>query len=308
MIDLDDIRSFVAVVESGGFNRAAQSLGVSKSIVSRRIARMETDLGARLINRSTRGISATEAGLEFKARCGRILAELEEARDAVATYAGGDVTGRLRLAAPLAFGQRYLGPILTELAGRHPRLEIDVSFSERAVDLISEHYDAAIRLFELRDPSLIARRIAPVRPFIVASPDYLARNGRPEKPEDLLSHDCIIYSGRHIPEWKFRAGKRIVSIRPNGRLLTDNAEVHLGWTIAGFGVAELPSFIVSDEIRKGTLVPLLVEYYLDEGAIYVVRPPGPHVPAKVRALIEIMLERLGGEGSAAYPPVLQAGE
>ena len=178
MIDLDDLRSLVEVVESGGFNRAARRLGVSKSIVSRRIARLEADLGTRLLSRTTRGISPTEAGLEFKARGERILAELDEAREAVAQQAG--VVGRLRLSAPLSFGVRHVAPVLAEMAQRHPRLELDVSYSDRIVDLIGERFDAAIRIGTLQDSSLVARRIAPVRAVLVASPDYLARHGRPD--------------------------------------------------------------------------------------------------------------------------------
>lgn len=294
MTDLDDLRSFVEVVESGGFNRAARRLGVSKSIVSRRIARMEADLGTRLITRTTRGICATEAGLEFKQRSERILSEFDEAREAVARHAG-EVVGRLRLSAPLNFGQRYLAPVLSELARRHPRLELEVSFSDRGVDLIGERYDAAVRLFELRDSSLIARRIASVRPFIVASPDYLARNGCPKTPEDLHAHACLIYSGRSAPDWKFHAGKRTISVRPNGRLFSDNGEVMLNWAISGLGIAELPSFMAADAIESGALVPLLLDYPMDTGAVYVVRPPGPYVPGKVRALIDIMVERFRGE-------------
>jgi DNA-binding transcriptional LysR family regulator len=145
VMDLDDLGSFVEVVESGGFNRAARRLGISKSIVSRRIARLEAELGTRLLSRTTRGISPTEAGLELKTRGERILAELEEAREAVAQQSGG-VVGRLRLSAPLSFGVRHVVPVLAEMAQRHPRLEMDVSYSDRLVDLIGERFDAAIRI------------------------------------------------------------------------------------------------------------------------------------------------------------------
>src|ERR1700754_5266779 len=145
MIELEDLRAFVEVVESGGFNRATKRLGISKSMVSRRITRLEADLGARLLNRTTRGISPTEAGLEFKIRSERILAELGEAQEAVA-HQGGEVVGRLRVSAPFSFGVRYIAPILTEIAERHPRLEMDVSYSDRMVDLIGERFDAAIRI------------------------------------------------------------------------------------------------------------------------------------------------------------------
>jgi DNA-binding transcriptional LysR family regulator len=158
--DLEDLRSFVEVVESGGFNRAAERLGISKSMVSRRIARLEAALGTRLLSRTTRGISPTEAGLEFKARSERILADLEEAREAVAQQGGG-VTGRLHLSAPLSFGTRHVAPALAEMARRHPRVELDVSYSDRTVDLIGERFDAAIRIGVLKDSSLVARKIAP---------------------------------------------------------------------------------------------------------------------------------------------------
>ena len=169
MSELDDIRSFIAVVDAGGFGRASRSLGLSKSIVSRRIARLEADLGTRLLSRTTRGISPTEAGLEFKARGERILAELNEAREAVAQQAGG-VSGRLRLTMPLTFGIRHVTPVLTELARRHPRLEIDAEASDRQVDLIGERFDMAVRIGVLKDSSLVARRIASVRGIVVGSP------------------------------------------------------------------------------------------------------------------------------------------
>src|SRR5262245_1426204 len=223
MSELDDLRSFVEVVDTGGFNRAARRLGVSKSIVSRRIARMEAELGTRLLSRTTRGISPTEAGLEFKLRSERILAEFDEAREAVAQQAG-EVAGRLRLSAPLAFGVRHIAPVLADLAKRHPRLELDVSYSDRLVDLIAERFDAAIRIGLLRDSSLVARRIAPARSVVVASPDYLARKGRPAAPGDLTAHDCLIYTGGIGADWQFCSGKRTVSVRPNGRLRSDSGE------------------------------------------------------------------------------------
>jgi DNA-binding transcriptional LysR family regulator len=293
MSELEDLRSFVEVVDSGGFNRAAKRMGVSKSIVSRRIARMEADLGTRLISRTTRGISPTEPGLEFKLRADRILAELDEAREAVAQQAG-EVAGRLRLSAPLVFGVRHLAPVLGELARKHPRLELDVSYSDRLVDLIGERFDAAVRIGTLRDSSLVARRIAPVRAVVVASPDYVSRRSAPKTPEDLLDHECLIYTGRLSADWEYRVGKRLVAVRPSGRLRTDNGEAMVAWAIAGLGIAEAPSFLVSDALEAGALVPLLQDYPGPETAIHVVRPPGSHVPGKVRVLIDTLVERFGG--------------
>jgi DNA-binding transcriptional LysR family regulator len=293
MTELEDLRSFVEVVESGGLNRAAARLGVSKSIVSRRITRLEADLGARLLSRSTRGISPTEAGIEFKARCDRILADLEEARDAVARQ-GGSVRGRLRLSAPLAFGVRHLTPILEELARRHPALELDVSYTDRVVDLIGERYDAAVRIGSLRDSSLVARRIAPVHAVVVASPDYLSRRGRPSTPQELTRHECLIYTGSLVPEWPFQSGKRRIAIRPEGRLRSDSGEAILQWAIAGLGIANTPSFLAADAIESGALVPLLLDHPQPEFGLHIVRPPGTRVPGKVRVLIDTLVERFGG--------------
>lgn len=289
MSELDDIRSFIAVVDAGGFGRASRSLGLSKSIVSRRIARLEADLGTRLLSRTTRGISPTEAGLEFKARGERILAELNEAREAVAQQAGG-VSGRLRLTMPLTFGIRHVTPVLTELARRHPRLEIDAEASDRQVDLIGERFDMAVRIGVLKDSSLVARKIAAVRGVVVGSPDYFSRHGRPETPDELTGHECLIYTGTPVPDWNFRVGRRTVSIRPNGRLRSDSGETLLQWAEAGLGLAVLPTFIAGEAIRAGRLQHALWHYSLPESGLYVVRPPGAYVPGKVRVLTDLLVE------------------
>jgi DNA-binding transcriptional LysR family regulator len=293
MSEIDDIRSFVAVVDAGGFGRAARSLGLSKSIVSRRIAKLEADLGTRLLSRTTRGVAATEAGLEFKARGERILSDLAEAREAVAQQAGG-VAGRLRLSMPLSFGFRHLAPVLAELAQRHPRLELDVEASDRQVDLIGERFDAAIRIGVLQDSTLVARRIASVRGAVLGSPDYFARHGRPETPLDLAGHDCLLYTGTASLEWSFRMGRRSISVRPSGRLRSDNGDTLLRWAEAGLGLTVLPTFIASDAIRAGTLEHILWQYPMPERGLYIVRPPGAYVSGKVRALTDLLVERFGG--------------
>ena len=292
MSEMDDLRSFVEVIRGGGYSRAARQLGLSKSIISRRIARLEAGLGTRLLDRTTRGMSPTDAGSELWVRAERILADYEEARDVVAKRGGG-IVGPLRLAAPLAFGLRHIAPIVTDMAALHPGLELDVSYSDKFVDLIEERFDAAIRIGNLRDSSLVARRLAPARSVIVASPDYLDRKGRPKVPRDLSEHECLEYFGRMASEWRFRDGERWLTVRVKGRLRSDNGDAILLWAVAGLGVANLPGFLVADAIEAGRLEVLLPSFPGPEYAIHVLRPPGAYVPGKVRLLIDFLVERLG---------------
>ncbi|QCO19504.1 LysR family transcriptional regulator (plasmid) [Azospirillum brasilense] len=293
MPEFADLKSFVEIVDSGGFNRAAHRLGISKSILSRRMARLEAELGTRLLSRTTRGISPTDAGLEFKARCERILADLEDARDSIAQRGGGMI-GRLRLSVPAAF-VHHMAPVLADLARLHPRLAMDVSYSDRIADLIGERFDAAVRIGTLRDSSLVARRIAPVRAVLVASPEYIGRHGRPDAPPDLAAHECLIYSGAVQTEWRFRSGKNWLSVRPEGRLRTDSGDAIVQWALAGLGIAAVPLFLVSEFIASGRLEALLLDYDMPEHGLYVLRPPGPHVLGKVRILIDTLVARFGGE-------------
>jgi len=292
VFDLDDIRAFAEVAEAGGFGRAGRALGLSKSMVSRRVARLEAELGAQLLSRTTRGVVVTEAGVAFKAHADRVLAELEAAREAVADQ-GGEVVGKLRVAAPLSFGITHLAPVLAELAVRHPRLQVDAAYADRTVDLIGERYDAAIRMGVLKDSSLIARKIAPIKAVCVASPAYLARRGTPQVPADLEGHDAVT-----LPEelWRFGVGRREVVIRPKARVRADIGPALIEAVVAGLGVAVLPTFLAGPRLDTGELVPLLLDYPLPEAGLYVVRPPpaGP-MTGKVRALTDILMEHFGGE-------------
>ena len=198
MSELDDIRAFLAVVETGGFGRAAKRLNLAKSIVSRRISRLEAGLGTPLLSRTARGIYPTEAGVEFKESSRRILDELEEARASIAQRSGG-VVGRVRLSVPLSFGVLHIAPILGELALQYPKLEIEAEFTDRIVDLTGERFDLAIRIGQLKDSSLVARRIAPIRAVLLASPGYIEEHGAPATPEDLARHECLTTLDRALP-------------------------------------------------------------------------------------------------------------
>lgn len=292
MLDLEDIRAFVEVVEAGGFGRAGQRLNLSKSMVSRRVSRLEAELGAQLLSRTTRGVAVTEAGAEFKERADRVLSELEAAREDLAQR-GEEVVGTLRISAPLSFGMTYMAPVLAEFAARHPKLQVDASYSDRFVDLIGERYDVAVRIGALPDSSLVARKIAPIRAAVVASPAWLEKNGTPNRPEDLEGCEAIMQSNE---VWRFQDGRKTITVRPNGRFKADAGPALLAGVVAGLGVAMLPTFLAGPAIERGEVVPLLLDYASWEGGLYIVRPPpASHMPAKVRALTELLLERFGGE-------------
>jgi DNA-binding transcriptional LysR family regulator len=289
-MEIEDIQAFVAVADAGGLTPAAGRLGVSKSIVSRRIARLEKTLRARLLTRTTRGTSLTEAGATFREHATRIAAEADAARDAIST--SGKVRGRLRVATPLSFGATHFAPVLAELATRHPELEIQASYSDRRVDLLTEGFDAAIRLGQLEETNLVARRIATFGGSLVASPAYLATHPAPRTPADLVTHDAV---ARVNDEWPLQHGDRTIRIHPRARFTADNGAALVPAVLAGLGIAMLPTFLVGEQIARGELVVLLPDYPMPEAGVYVVRPPGGSAPCKVRVLIDIMVEKFGNK-------------
>lgn len=292
MQDLNDVRAFLEVSRSGSFGQAARVLGLSKSMVSRRIVRLERSLGAQLLNRTTRGVVVTEAGATFVNHAQRALAELETARDAL-RQEGGEVEGQLRIAAPLSFGATHVAPVLAELALRHPRLRLYTSYSDRRVDLMAERYDVAIRLGALPDSSLVARRVAPMYGALVAAPAYLARHGTPHTLAELATHEAVIQG---TTSWRLHDGRREHHVSVHGRFESDSGEATLAATLAGVGIAMLPTFLAGEHIGAGRLVVLLTQYRIPEFGLYVVRPPpATHTPRTIRVLTEILVEKFGGE-------------
>lgn len=292
MQNLEDVLAFVRVVETGGFSRAAERMGLSKSIVSRRVARLEADLGVRLLNRTTRGIAPTEAGLEFKTRCVEILNELEAAREAVACRER-DIAGTLRLAVPLSFGIARLAPAIAAFAEKYPRVAVDLSVSDRFVDLVAEGFDAAIRIGVLADTSLMSRRLGAMQTIVVASPAYLASHTAPERPQALAKHDCLIYSGGSRETWQFRVNRKWQSIRPQGRFRADNGEVLRAAVLAGLGITALPDFLVAECVARGALVQILKDYPMPEAGIHLLRPAGGEASARLTALADQLAEWFG---------------
>ena len=289
---LQDLQVFIEVADAGGVSPGARRLGISKSIVSRRIARLEDVLGVQLVSRTTRGATLTEAGVTFRNHAIQIIAELNAAQDAISPE--GELHGLLRVAAPLSFGPMHLAPVLAELAKRHPMLRVYASYSDRFVDLVEEGFDAAIRLGYLPDSNLVARRICALGGKFVASPDYVERCGAPRTPDELLDHEALMQS---TEVWRFVDRGKLIALRPHGRFKADNGEALLAAALAGLGVAALPNFLIEPHLMSGALVPVLINYPPPEAGLFVVRPPGQFPPRKVRALTDILIEYFGGPGS-----------
>src|SRR5262245_24463512 len=216
-MDLDDLRTFVEVADAGGVSPGARRLGISKSIVSRRLSRLEEALGVQLLSRTTRGAALTEAGASFREHAARITSEIDTAQDAVSPE--GDVRGLLRVAAPLSFGPTHLAPVLAELARRHPMLHVHAAYSDRFVDLVGEGFDAGVRLGYLPDSNLVARRICAIGGKLVASPRYIAAHGAPERPDDLQNHEALMQG---TEAWRLLHRGKTLVLRPRGRFKADN--------------------------------------------------------------------------------------
>jgi DNA-binding transcriptional LysR family regulator len=287
-LDIEDLQTFVEVADAGGVSPAARRLGVSKSIVSRRLFRLEADLGVQLVARTTRGAALTEAGMTFRDHAARVCAEIDIARETI--LPAGDLRGRLRIAAPLSFGPTVLAPVFAELARRHPRLHVHTCYSDRFVDLIGEGFDCGIRVGYLQDSTLIARRVGPIHGKLIASPEYIKTHGAPETPEELLSHQALMQG---TETWQFTDGDKTVSIHPQGRFKADDGAALAVAATAGLGIAWLPACLVDDYLSSGALVPVMTRYPPPTAGLFVVRPPGQHPARKVRVLTELLIERLG---------------
>lgn len=280
MSRLDEMQTFVRIVDAGSITTAADQMGIAKSGVSRRLVELEQRLGVRLINRTTRRSSLTDAGRAYYQGAVRVLADFEELDQSVAEQEAA-LEGRLRLALPLSFGLCHLSPAIEEFARANPGLELQLDFSDRLVDLVEGGFDLAIRIAQLGDSSLQARRICPVRLLYCASPEYISRNGRPQTPDDLKQHQFLRYDAGD-PQ---RLGKTRISAN-NGDFLVDMA-------IAGHGIVATPSFIAWKAIAAGDLVTLLDEHRPEPLAAYAVYSQNRYLSRRARALIDFLVERFG---------------
>ncbi|MEM9965537.1 MAG: LysR family transcriptional regulator [Asticcacaulis sp.] len=289
-VSLEDLQAFFLVVETGSFARAADRMGVAKSIVSRRVSSLETALKARLLTRTARGTQATDVGLIYYEKAREALAQLEAAQEAVAE-AVYEVAGPIMLSAPLSFGVTHLSKVLAEFAATYPRVELDIGFDDRRVDVLGGGYDLVVRIGEMGDSALVARRIGLINAVLVASPDYLARAGRPENLAALNGREGLIYTNVSQGDiWRFGE----TSVKMRSRLRSDSGEMLLCAAVAGLGIAILPGFIAAKAIADGTLEVLLPEQAMTS-PLQAVMPPGRAKTARVRALVDYLALRFSGE-------------
>jgi DNA-binding transcriptional LysR family regulator len=283
MDQLSAMRVYVRVVDELSFTAAARALGLPRSSVSRQIAALEEHLGARLLNRSTRTMALTEVGRGYYERCVRILSDLDEAEAAV-TSLQTSPRGTLRVTAPLSFGQLYLGPPIARFLTRFEDVDVEVSLSDRVVDVVEEGFDVAVRIGRLPDSTLIARKLGSDSAVLCAAPAYLARRGTPRSLVDLRAHDCLRYAFQTMG-WRTADGE-VIAVK--GRMLSNNGELLREAALAGHGVLLSPTFIVGPDLDRGALVRVLPDVAFDEAGIYAVYAHSRHLSAKVRHFVDFL--------------------
>lgn len=291
MDKLSRIKVFVQVVETGSFSAASERLGITRAAVSKSVSQLEELLGGRLLNRTTRHVSTTESGAIYFARCKEILEHLEEADDIVSGLSGKP-KGTLRISAPSVFAQRHLIPLLSEFTRLYPAVKVDINVSDHYVDLVGEGYDLAVRVSELDNSELIARRLTCCKHVIVAAPEYLDNAPPLLTPDDLKDHACVLYAYTAGGKWPFTKEGLDHSVKIVPMLVSNNPEVLLEAAIHGMGVTIMPTFIASDAIVNGNLKIVLQDYETLNIGIYVVYLSRRYLPSKVRVFVDFLKEKI----------------
>ena len=285
---------FAKVVEFESFSKAADDLGLSKSSVSKQIAGLEERLGARLLNRTTRRLSVTNAGARLYERCQSIVAEIEAA-ELEAGQLHSRPTGVLRVTAGMSLGHLHLAPALSTFLESYPELDMELALNDRIVDLIDEGYDLALRIGELETSSMMQRRLSDIRLMTVASPDYLNRHGEPKHPGELVNHACISYSYVWAGSaWRFKIPNRSHRVRINPRIQVNNGDAMARMAEAGTGITQLPSFLVYEGLRDGKLEPILAGFEPPPLGLYAVYPQSRNLSVKVRVFIDFLVKHFAG--------------
>jgi len=292
---LTGMRVFTTVVDLGSFAKAAEKLDLSRGMTSRYVAQVEAHLGVRLLNRTTRRLSLTEAGHDYHQRATQVLAMVEDAERSAAQEAS-EPRGTLRINTSVSFGARHLGEATSAYLRRYPQVKVDMTLNDRVVDLVEEGYDLAVRIARQIDPGLVARPITRARMVACASPDYLKRHGMPKSPADLVSHNCLTYAYSGLQnEWHFTRRGRDHAVRVAGNLHGNNGDIICNAAAEGLGVIVQPTFLVYEWLRAKKLVRILDGWTIDDSTVYAVYPNRQFLPPKVRSFIDFLLERFGPE-------------
>lgn len=293
MNNLSDVATFVSVVEQGSFTAAADHLEVSKAVVSKYISRLESRLGSRLFNRTTRRLTLTESGRVLYERTSAAIQDLASAEAEVMQLAG-EPRGRLRITAPVLFGEEFLVGLFDGFCTRYPDIELDVDLDNRMVDLVKEEFDVGIRIASLPDSSMVARRLSEIKIVTVASPGYLDKHGVPSEPADLRNHQCLLYGLQRIPhEWRFKRGSsQIMSVRVKGNFRSNNDAVLKRAALDGKGFLRVPQIFIAEELAKGELVAVLEPYEIQTTTLSVVFPTRRNMAPKVRVFVEYLAEMM----------------
>ena len=285
-----EMQAFAAVADAGSFVRAAESLQVSKTAVSRLIGDLEARLGVRLLHRTTRRLSLTAEGEVFHARCKALTADVEEA-EAEVTARAGEAVGQLRLNVPVSFGLMHLAPLWPAFLQQHPKVTLDVTLADRIIDLVDEGYDLAVRIAQLPASSLVSRKIASTRLVLCASPDYLRRHGEPSHPADIARHTVFTYTLLATGDtWNFEGPDGPVEVKVTPRLRSNNGDTCCAAALQHQGIVLQPSFMVSHHLRAGALVEVLPQYRSLELGVYAVYASRRHVTPKVRVVIDFLVD------------------
>ncbi|UKH16228.1 LysR family transcriptional regulator [Actinobacillus pleuropneumoniae] len=285
MDKLNAINLFCRVIETQSFTQAAQLEQISLAMASKLIAQLEEHLNVRLLHRTTRKITPTEAGLLYYQRCLPILNELKDAEDSVSNITS-TLQGKITISLPMDFGSRFVAPYLGQFMTTYPNIQLNIEFSDRRVDVVAEGYDLVLRIGTLEDSSIVAKRIARSELVLIASPDYLAKQGTPENLEQLTEHTCLIYENHQ--QWQFTDGDQKVKIKPNARVISNNGYALLQMTKAGQGIVNLPLFLAKEDINAGRLIEILPQYKQHSIDISVLYPHRRYLSPKVKVLIEFL--------------------